>query len=54
MIYKEESLINELNSKIEGIENEMDVRVESLVNMIHDYRDECKHKLNKAKEEFQK
>ena len=51
---QEESLIGELNSKIEGIENEMDIRVESLIASIHKYREECKIKLETVKEEFQK
>jgi hypothetical protein len=41
-----------LNFKIENIENEMDIRVESLVTSIHEYRDECKAKLDKYKENF--
>ena len=37
-------MVDELNSKFMSIENEMDIRVESLVSSIHDYRDECKKK----------
>jgi hypothetical protein len=47
-------LTHELNIKIETIEYEMDIRVESLVASIHDYRDECKKKLDLIKEDFQK
>jgi hypothetical protein len=47
-------LNSELNSKIESIENEMDIRVESLVATIHDYRDECKKKLDFIKDDFKK
>jgi hypothetical protein len=47
-------LVSELSSKIEIIENEMDMRVESLVLSIHDYRDECKKKLNLIRDDFKK
>jgi hypothetical protein len=47
-------LIGELSSKIEIIENEMDMRVESLVSSIHDYRDECKKKLDLIRDDFKK
>ena len=46
--------IDEFNLKIERIENEMDIRVESLIESIHKYREECKIKLETVKEEFQK
>jgi hypothetical protein len=42
----------ELSSKIEIIEDEMDTRVESLISSIHDYRDECKKKLDSIKDDF--
>ena len=51
---QEERLIDELNLKIEGIENEMDIRVESLIASIHKYREEYKIKLETVKKEFQK
>jgi hypothetical protein len=47
-------LIGELSSKIEMIEIEMDMRVESLVSSIHDYRDECKKKLDLIRDDFKK
>ena len=47
-------MTDEFNSKIETIENEMDVRVESLVSSIHDHRDECKKELDLIKEDFKK
>jgi hypothetical protein len=47
-------MVSELNSKLERIENEMDIRVESLVATIHDYRDECKNKLDLIKNNFKK
>ena len=47
-------MIDEFNSKFQSIENEMDIRVESLVASIHDYRDECKKKLDVFKEKFKR
>jgi hypothetical protein len=47
-------LVGELSSKIEIIENEMDMRVESLVSSVHDYRDECKKKLDSIRNHFKK
>jgi hypothetical protein len=44
----------ELNSKFESIENEMDIRVESLVASIHDYRDESKKKLDLIRDDLKK
>ena len=40
--------------KIENIENEMDIRVESLISEIHKYRDDYRLQLNKYKEELKK
>ncbi len=51
---KEDKLVSELNSKIDIIENEMDMRVEYLVSSIHDYRDECKKKLDSIRDDFKK
>jgi hypothetical protein len=51
---KEDSLNEELNLKIESIENEMDIRVESLVASIHDYRDECKKNLDLIRDNLKK
>jgi hypothetical protein len=47
-------LVGELSSKIEIIENEMDMRVESLVSSIHDYRDKCKKKLDLIRDHFKR
>jgi hypothetical protein len=47
-------LVSELSSKIEIIENEMDMRVESLISSIHDYRDKCKKKLDFIRDDFKK
>jgi hypothetical protein len=50
----EDALVGELKSKLEIIESEMDMRVESLISSIHDYRDECKKKLDLIKDDFKK
>ena len=47
-------MVSELSSKIEIIENEMDIRVESLISSIHDYRDECKNRLDLIKDDFKR
>jgi hypothetical protein len=47
-------LVGELSSKIEIIENEMDIRVESLISSIHDYRDECKNILDLIRDHFKR
>jgi hypothetical protein len=47
-------LVGELSSKIEIKENEMDVRVESLVSSINIYRDECKKKLDLIRDNLKK
>ena len=47
-------MIEDLNAKIKSIENEMDIRVESLVSSIRDYRKECKTKLDSYKNDFKK
>ena len=43
-----------MNLKFENTENEMDIRVESLIANIYEYRDECKNKLNKIREDLKK
>ena len=50
----EDALVSELSSKIEIIESEMDLRVESVVASINDYRDECKKKLDLIRDDFKK
>ncbi len=47
-------MVGELSSKIEIVEIEMDMRVESLISSIHDYRDECKKKLDVIGDDFRK
>ena len=47
-------MVSELSSKIENIEIEMDIRVESLISSINDYRDECKKKLDLIRDDFKK
>jgi hypothetical protein len=39
--------------KIENIENEMDIRVESLISEIQKYRDDYQLELNQNKEDYQ-
>jgi len=46
--------MNEFNKKVETLENEMDIRVESLIAEIHKYRDDYRLRLNNSKTEFQK
>ena len=36
------------------IENEMDIRIESLISDIHRYREEFKVRLSKSKEDFER
>jgi hypothetical protein len=40
--------------KLKNIENEMDIRVESMISEIHNYRDHYRLQLNKYKIELQK
>ena len=42
-------MVDELNYKFQCIENQMDIRVESLVASIHEYRDKFKIKLDTYK-----
>jgi hypothetical protein len=44
--------MDELNHKIESIQFEMDIRVESLIIDIHKYLDEYKNRLDIYKEKF--
>ena len=37
--------IDETNLKFRQIENEMDIRIESIVSSVHKYRDDIKEKL---------
>ncbi len=50
----EDSILDELNHKIECIENEMDIRIESLIDNLHKYREEYKNKLVIFKEKLKK
>ena len=45
-------MVFDLNLKLEGVENELDIRVESLISLIHDCRDKCKVKLDEFKQDF--
>ena len=49
-----DSLVDELHLKLEGLENEIDIRVESLVELIHDCGDKCRSKLDHFKKDFLK
>ena len=49
----EESLIDELNIKINRIEMEMDLRVESIISAIHSTCNALKEKLHEIKEDTQ-
>jgi hypothetical protein len=51
---KEESLIDKIQLKLENIENEIDLRVESLVAEIHNYGEKLRLQLNNNKMDFQK
>jgi hypothetical protein len=42
-----------MQSKIENIENEMDIRVESLIGEIHTLRDDFMFQLEKYKQDFE-
>ncbi len=46
--------MSEFDKKVETLENEMDIRVESLITEIHKYRDDYRLSLNNSKTEFQK
>jgi hypothetical protein len=46
-------MIEEMQNKLINIENEMDIRVESLVDEIHQYRNEFKLELNDFQREFE-
>ena len=46
--------MKEFNRKVEDLENEMDIRVQSLIMEIHEYRDDCRLKLENSKQKFQK
>ena len=49
----EENMIEEMQNKLFNIENEMDIRVESLISEIHQYRNEFKLELNEFQREFE-
>jgi hypothetical protein len=47
-------LVDDLKLKIENIEYEMDIRTESLIIEIQNYRDEYRLQLDKYKKDFEK
>ena len=49
-----DSLKSELKDYVDKIENEIDLRYESVVESLEKYRSECKSKLFKFKEDFEK
>ena len=51
---KADSLIDEMQLKMVNVENEMDIRVESLILEIQNYRDAYKLQLEKYLENFEK
>ena len=44
--------MSEISSKIEDIENEMDIRVDSLIIQLQNIRDKNRHRLNEYKKIF--
>ena len=44
----------QLKEYIDNIEDQIDLRYESVVESLHSYRNECKSKLFKLKEDFEK
>ena len=40
--------------KIESIQNQIDLRVESLITEVHEYRDKCMNNLGKYKDDLKK
>ena len=51
---KGDSLKSQLKDYVNQIENEIDLRYESVVDSLESYRSECKSKLFKFKEDFEK
>ena len=54
MLTVADSLVDELNLKLDGVANELDIRVASLETLIHDCRDKCRSKLDNFKKKFLK
>ncbi len=50
--FLEENLNDEINNKFYLIENEIDIRIESIVTDLHKYRDELRDELNLIKTKF--
>ena len=51
---KGDSLKGQLKDYVDQIVNEIDLRYESVVDSLETYRSECKSKLFKIKEDFEK
>ena len=50
---KGDSLKSRLKDYVDQIENEIDLRYESVVDLLETFRSECKSKLFKFKEDFE-
>ena len=51
---KDDSLKTQLKDYVDQIEDKIDLRYESVVDSLETYRSECKSKLFKFKEDFEK
>jgi hypothetical protein len=54
LIIKGSSFVDELNEKIVEIENQIDLRYESFIEILENSRAECKSKLHAIKQDFEK
>ena len=52
MRISEEGLNDEINNKFNLIENEIDIRIESIITDLHKYRDELRDELSGIKTKF--
>ena len=52
MRISDENLNDEINNKFNLIENEIDIRIESIITDLHKYRDELRDELNGIKSDF--
>ena len=54
LYFIEKSLNDDFQIKVDNIEVDLDCRVESMINEINKYRDECVNQLKKSKLEFRR
>ena len=54
ILNKDEKLVEELKNKIQAIEFEIDIRVESLITEIHNERDDLRDALKLFKQNYEK